>query len=80
MTDNYAPRELVWHINSNLNGRPAATKPKPKEPGLVKTLIEKTFQKLSTQLLERMSNLEQELRNLQTENAELKNRLNEALN
>lgn len=77
-----AKREVVWQINSNLK-KETTTRSKSKsskEPVLVKTLIEKTFNKLSAQLLERLGALEQELKTLQAENAELKNKLTQVQN
>lgn len=77
-------REVVWQINSNLpkkeDTRSRKASKTNKEPVLVKTLIEKTFQKLSGQLLERLGSLEQELKALQAENAELKNKLTQVQN
>lgn len=68
-------REIVWQVSSNLSPQTTPNTRKMKEPVLVKTLIEKTFNKLSVQLFERLSHLEGELEQLQHENTELKAKL-----
>lgn len=70
-------REIVWEVNTNIKETQSKMKKNSKEPVLVKTLIEKTFQRLSTQLLDRLTNLEVELRDLQAENAKLKDKLSQ---
>ncbi len=76
-------REIVWKINTN----PAMDKKKKKtsknttstavkEPVHVKELIEKTFHRLSAQLLDKVNQLEQELAQMKAENDELKSKLN----
>lgn len=76
------PREIVWKVNSQgqTNKVKAANTKKSKNPVQVKELIERTFKKLSMQLIERVSSLESELDQLKAENAELKNKLNVQLN
>lgn len=67
-------REFVWKINSNLIQK-KTEKREAKEPVLIKELVEKTFQKLSLQLLERMQALEIQVQNLYQENKQLKETL-----
>lgn len=76
-------REIVWQINSSY---PKA-KPKNKknnsnkekaEPSLMKTLIEKTFSKISLELLDRLAKIEAEMEKLRKENTELKNKVIQA--
>lgn len=77
------PREIVWKVNSKpLNNieSPRTEPKKVKNPVRVKELIEKTFQRLSVQLVERVNNLESELDKLKAENAELKSKLSLQLN
>ncbi|NJO00264.1 MAG: hypothetical protein HC880_00105 [Bacteroidia bacterium] len=70
--------EVVWEMSPYTKKLKAdSQKPVSKQPTPVKALIEKTFKLLSAQLLNRMNHLEEELRNLQAENAELKNKLAE---
>jgi hypothetical protein len=66
-------REFVWTIHTKPLQKPQIDY--IKEPVLVKALIDKTFKKLSAQLLQRMSQLEEELQKLKNENDALKQRL-----
>lgn len=76
------PREIVWKVNSksSLSNETNDGIKKTKNPVRIKELIEKTFQRLSVQLVERVNNLESELDKLKAENAELKNKLIMQLN
>lgn len=71
-------REFVWQINSPFSSK-ENTAPRPKktvkEPVLIKELVAKSFQRLSMQLLERMTKMETELSHLQKENQQLQERL-----
>ncbi|NJL15222.1 MAG: hypothetical protein HC913_20915 [Microscillaceae bacterium] len=68
------PREVVWTINKNTssNQSPASAS---KAPVRIKELIDRTFQQLSQQLLERIGQLEMELQQLRTENQSLQKQL-----
>ncbi|MEO1653961.1 MAG: hypothetical protein AAFU64_10475 [Bacteroidota bacterium] len=67
-------REFVWKINT---ANPVKEKSTSSEPRRVKDIVEKTFKKLSAQLLDRVNKLEGELSQLKAENAELKSKLNQ---
>ena len=77
------PREIVWKVNSQGQTnkiKSTESKKTSKKPVQVKDLIERTFKRLSMQLIERVSSLESELDQLKAENAELKSKLSVQLN
>lgn len=71
-------REVVWTINKNTSPNPnpsPSPAPASKAPVRIKELIDRTFQQLSHQLLERIGQLEMELQQLRTENQGLQKQL-----
>lgn len=69
-------KEIIWTINKSVvQNQAKAVKNGSKEPVLIKELIDKAFQKLSVQMIEKISQLEAELSQLKNENIELKSRL-----
>lgn len=71
-------REMVWQIDTSFLSKNKIKDKRPaKEPiksAPVKDLIEKTFAKISSDLLSRLAQVESELENLRQENTELKNK------
>lgn len=67
-------QEVVWTINKNTSPSPSPA-PASKAPVRIKELIDRTFQQLSHQLLERIGQLEMELQQLRTENQGLQKQL-----
>ena len=74
---NNTSREVVWTINPNRIIEKEKREEK-KEPILVKQLIEKTFQNISTKLMDRIACLEDELTLLKRENELLRRNLQQA--